>query len=54
MQNSKIKYIVNTTTGLHDSTAALYEALMDEENDTAIKIVSEMQETLRIVKSNLS
>lgn len=53
MLKSKQKYIVKTTESLHDNVAALYESLMDEENENAVKIISSMIDSLKLVKSNL-
>lgn len=53
MQQKRIKFIVSETTQLHDKVAEAYEALMDEENDEAVKVLDSIAEKARELKADL-
>ena len=53
MQQKKVNYIVTQTTELHDKVAEAYEALMDEENAEALKVLDSIAEQTRLIKADL-
>lgn len=53
MEQSKIDFIVDGTTSLHDKVAELYEALMDKENDEALKVMDGIRKELLTIKKNI-
>lgn len=53
MQQNKINFIVNETTGMHNMVAEAYEALMDEETDVAIKVLNSIADKARELKADL-
>ena len=53
MQQTRVNFIVTETTNLHDLTAEAYEALMDEENKEAVKVLDKIAEKARELKADL-
>ena len=53
MQQRRVNFIVTETTNLHDMVAEAYEALMDEENKEAIKVLDSIAEKTRELKADL-
>ncbi len=53
MEQDKINFIVAETTDLHNNTAALYEALMDEEKEEVVNLINSMRSKLLTIKKDI-
>ena len=53
LKRSKINFITEETTAMHNEVAEAYEALMDGENKEAIKVLDKIAERARTLKADL-
>lgn len=53
MLKRQIKFIVQETTEMHNEVAEAYEALMDEDNKEAIKVLDRIADRARVLKADL-
>ena len=53
MNARKEKFIVTETTALHNEVAEAYEALIDEDNKEAIKVLDRIADRARTLKADL-
>lgn len=53
MDQSKINFIWEETSDLHDKTTELYEALMDQDVEVASKLIDRMRSKLLTIKKDI-
>lgn len=53
MQDKRVKFIVSETTQMHNEVAEAYEALMDNENKEAVKVLDKIADRARALKADL-
>lgn len=53
MQQRRINFIITETTELHNKVTEAYEALMDEDNKEAIKVLDSIAEKAKELKADL-
>lgn len=53
MVESKAKSIFLTTDDMHTNVADIYEALMDEENTEAVKLIDSLSRKLKDLKESI-
>jgi len=54
MVESKAKSIFLTTDDMHTNVADIYEALMDEENTEAVKLIDSLSRKLKDLKESIT
>lgn len=53
MEQRRVRYILEETSQLHDKVDEVYEALMDNEHKQAIKLLVQLADKARLIKSDL-